>query len=72
MRVTHADGSQLHPLGVMPDVHAAPTARGVAEGRDEVLEAGLRVLERRLEDAQAAYSLGSEATCIAPAFATAD
>jgi C-terminal processing protease CtpA/Prc len=52
MRVTHADGSQLHLLGVIPDVHAAPTARGVAEGRDEVLEAGLHVLEARLDDAR--------------------
>jgi hypothetical protein len=51
MRVTHADGSQLHLLGVVPDVHAEPTARGVAEGRDEVLEAGLRVLDARLEGA---------------------
>jgi hypothetical protein len=52
MRVTHADGSQLHLLGVLPDVPATPTARGVAEGRDEVLEAGLHVLERRLDDAR--------------------
>jgi hypothetical protein len=48
MRVTHADGSRLHMVGVTPDIHASPTAVGVAEGRDEVLEAGLQVLELRL------------------------
>jgi C-terminal processing protease CtpA/Prc len=52
MRVTHADGSQLHLLGVVPDVPVTPTARGVAEGRDEILEAGLHVLERRRDDAR--------------------
>jgi C-terminal processing protease CtpA/Prc len=48
MRVTHADGSRLHMVGVTPDIHASPTAVGIAEGRDEVLEAGLQVLEQRL------------------------
>ena len=42
--VRHADGRQLQRVGIQPHVHAAPTLRGLRAGRDEVLEAGVRVL----------------------------
>jgi C-terminal processing protease CtpA/Prc len=46
--VRHADGRQLQRLGLQPDVPVQPTIAGVRGGRDEVLEAALRYLERTL------------------------
>jgi C-terminal processing protease CtpA/Prc len=46
--VRHADGRQLQRLGLQPHVPARPTIAGVRAGRDEVLEAALRYLERSL------------------------
>lgn len=36
--VRHGDGSQLQRVGIVPDVEAHPTLRGIRDGRDEVLE----------------------------------
>jgi hypothetical protein len=47
--VRHADGRQLQRVGIQPHVHVAPTLRGVRAGRDEVLEAGVRVLAEWME-----------------------
>ncbi len=41
--VRHADGRQLARVGLVPDVRVEPTIAGIAAGRDEVLEAALRV-----------------------------
>ena len=46
--VRHADGRQLQRLGLEPHVAVQPTIAGVRAGRDEVLEAALRYLERTL------------------------
>jgi C-terminal processing protease CtpA/Prc len=46
--VRHADGRQLQRLGLQPDVPVQPTIAGLRAGRDEVLEAALRYLERML------------------------
>jgi C-terminal processing protease CtpA/Prc len=46
--VRHADGRQLQRLGLQPHVPARPTIAGVRAGRDEVLEAAVRYLERTL------------------------
>lgn len=46
--VRHADGRQLQRIGLVPDVLAAPTLRGIRDGRDEVLERGIEVLKREL------------------------
>ena len=46
--VRHADGRQLQRLGLQPHVAVQPTIAGVRAGRDEVLEAALRYLERTL------------------------
>ena len=46
--VRHADGRQLQRLGLQPHVPVRPTIGGVRAGRDEVLEAALRYLERSL------------------------
>jgi C-terminal processing protease CtpA/Prc len=54
--VRHADGRQLQRIGLVPDLLAAPTLRGVREGRDEVLERGIEFLKRELEARGAAGS----------------
>jgi C-terminal processing protease CtpA/Prc len=47
--VRHADGRQLQRIGLVPDLAVRPTIAGVRAGRDEVLEAARRYLERSLE-----------------------
>jgi len=47
MRVVKHDGTQHHLIGVRATVRVERTRRGVMAGRDEVLEAGLRVAEAR-------------------------
>ncbi len=44
MRVLKHDGSRHHLVGIGPTVPAAPTIAGIRAGRDEVLEAALRVV----------------------------
>lgn len=44
MRVRKHDGSRHHGVGIRPTVAVKPTVKGLAEGRDEVLEAGLKVV----------------------------
>ena len=44
MKVTHHDGvSRYHALGTTPDVAVSPTIAGIRAGRDEVLEAALKL-----------------------------
>ena len=44
MKVTHHDGvSRYHALGTRPDITVAPTIAGVRAGRDEVLDAALKM-----------------------------
>lgn len=47
MRVTRHDGAPFHLRGVRPDIEVKPTLAGVSDGRDEVLEAGLRAARHR-------------------------
>ena len=44
--VRHADGRQLQRVGLRPDVSVKPTIAGIRAGRDEVLDAALRYLNR--------------------------
>ncbi|PYQ55489.1 MAG: hypothetical protein DMF53_28060 [Acidobacteria bacterium] len=46
--VRHADGRQLQRIGLVPDLLAAPTLQGIRDGRDEVLERGIELLNREL------------------------
>ncbi|HYG62426.1 MAG TPA: S41 family peptidase, partial [Thermoanaerobaculia bacterium] len=46
--VRHADGRQLQRVGLTPHVEAAPTRKGLREGKDEVLERAVRFLEEEL------------------------
>ncbi len=43
MKVLKHDGSQHHGVGIQPTVRVSPTLRGVAEKRDEQLEAAVRI-----------------------------
>jgi C-terminal processing protease CtpA/Prc len=47
--VRHADGRQLQRAGIQPHIKIEPTAKGISEGRDEVLEAALKHLDRVLK-----------------------
>ncbi|MFN7938053.1 MAG: S41 family peptidase [Bryobacteraceae bacterium] len=49
MKVLKHDGSQHHGIGIVPTVKATRTRKGVAEGKDEVLEKGLEVVKRQLQ-----------------------
>ncbi len=46
MRVLKHDGSRHHGVGIQPTVPCAPTIRGVVEGRDEVLERAIEIVEQ--------------------------
>ncbi|MDW7759531.1 MAG: S41 family peptidase [Acidobacteriota bacterium] len=43
MRVVKHDGSQLHGVGILPDVPMERTVDGVRQGRDELLEKALEI-----------------------------
>lgn len=43
--IRHANGAQLQCLGIQPHLQVRPTLQGLQAGRDEVLEAALRLLE---------------------------
>lgn len=47
--IRHADGRQLQRLGIQPHVKAAPTIRGIIEGRDEILEAAVKYLQKNFK-----------------------
>ncbi|MBS1786707.1 MAG: hypothetical protein JST85_03245 [Acidobacteria bacterium] len=47
--VRHADGRQLQRVGIQPHVKVEPTAKGISEGRDEVLEAAMKYLDSTLK-----------------------
>ena len=46
MRVVKHDGSQHHLIGIQPTVPAERTIQGVIEGRDELLEKALEIIDR--------------------------
>ncbi len=46
MKVLKHDGSRHHGVGIQPTVPISPTLKGIAAGRDEVLEKGIEVVSR--------------------------
>ncbi len=46
MKVLKHDGSRHHGVGILPTIPVHRTIRGVAEGRDEVLERGIEAVSR--------------------------
>jgi len=49
MRVVGPDGQPFHGHGIEPDIRVLPTLEGFKEGRDEVLEMALMVIDQRTE-----------------------
>ena len=49
MKVTKHDGSQLHGIGITPDVYVERTPEGIAAGRDEVLEKAIELATKHIE-----------------------
>ena len=48
MQVLKHDGSQHHGVGIAPTVPVTPTAKGITEGRDEVLEKAVDVMKAKI------------------------
>jgi C-terminal processing protease CtpA/Prc len=44
--VRHADGRQLQRVGIQPTIRVERTIRGIVEGRDELLEAAVKFLQK--------------------------
>ena len=49
LKVINQDGTVHHNIGVQPDLFVEPTIEGIRSGRDEVLEAGLRLVRTQME-----------------------
>ena len=47
--IRHADGRQLQRRGIQPHVRVAPTIRGMIDGRDEILEAAIKHLQKTVK-----------------------
>ena len=45
MGAYHPDGTQTQRTGIAPDIRVEPTIQGIAEGRDEVLEAAVEYIK---------------------------
>ena len=51
--VFYPDNTPTQQVGIVPDIEVRPTIAGIREGRDEVLEAGLRqILGDEVPDAE--------------------
>ncbi len=44
--VHYPDGSETQRIGIVPDVEVLPTIKGIKEGRDEVLEKALEIINK--------------------------
>lgn len=45
--VYYPDGSPTQRVGIVPDVEVKPTIKGVAEGRDELLEKAIKIIDKK-------------------------
>ena len=44
--VYYPDGREIQRIGIVPDVVVTPTIQGIREGRDEVLERAVQLIEK--------------------------
>jgi len=44
--VFHPDRKPTQRIGIVPDLEVKPTIAGIREGRDELLEAAIRLIEK--------------------------
>lgn len=49
MRVLKHDGTRHHGVGIAPTIPVVPTAKGVREGRDEVLERAVEAMKAKVD-----------------------
>jgi C-terminal processing protease CtpA/Prc len=40
------DGRETQRIGIVPDIEVKPTIKGVREGRDELLEKAIEIIEK--------------------------
>ncbi|WP_298652113.1 S41 family peptidase [uncultured Proteiniphilum sp.] len=45
--VYYPDGRQTQRIGIVPDIEVKPTIQGIKEGRDELLEKAIEIIERQ-------------------------
>lgn len=45
--VYYPDGGETQRIGIVPDVEVTPTIKGIAEGRDEVLEKAIELINKK-------------------------
>ena len=43
--VYYPDGTETQRVGIVPDIELKPTIRGIREGRDEILEKAIELIE---------------------------
>ena len=46
--VYYPDGRETQRVGIVPDIVVGPTIKGIREGRDEVLEKGIELIEKNV------------------------
>jgi C-terminal processing protease CtpA/Prc len=44
--VYYPDGRETQRIGIVPDVEVKPTIKGITEGRDEMLEKAIEIIEK--------------------------
>jgi|SRR6218665_244037 len=44
--IYYPDGKETQRVGIVPDIEVKPTIRGVKEGRDELMEAAIRIINQ--------------------------
>ncbi len=47
MKILKHDGSDLFGVGITPDIYVNRTPKGIAEGRDEVLEKAIKLARKK-------------------------
>jgi len=43
--IFYPDGSPTQRVGIIPDIEVKPTVKGIMEGRDELLEKAIEVIQ---------------------------
>lgn len=46
--VYYPDGIETQRIGIVPDIEIKPTIQGIKEGRDEVLEKAIEIINGQL------------------------
>ena len=55
MKVLKLDGTQLHGIGILPDVYVEKTIEGVTNGKDEFLDKALEIVNKKISAANKPY-----------------